>query len=40
MIYKYFTAKSLFLKDLEEASRQVFDSKRPKFRGAQLQGSP
>ncbi len=33
MIYKYFTSKSLFLKDLAEEERQVFDSKRPDQRG-------
>jgi hypothetical protein len=29
LIYKCFTGKSLFLKDLAKIRRQVFDSKRP-----------
>ena len=34
LIYKYFTCKSLFLKDLVPAGRQVFDSKRPRPEGS------
>ena len=33
LIRKYFTIKSLFLKDLRENSRQVFDSKRSQGEG-------
>ena len=35
LIYKYFTRKSLFIKDLAVEERQVFDSKRPRSRGSQ-----